>query len=560
MSKSLFDVVYDEKLKSDDHRFGPDYYAKLASSPSGMKKKLQEMRVPGFPGYDEDIIGDILKENQFPGKIDAPWPPPRSKNEVQDKDIYSAVPVIIYDEVDYKTGPTESPSMTGDYTTSDSDMSFINYYDVEKSQVYKTQKEKSDVNGNIPGEKDKHRETTNSNLENKSVETPTPKPRERPNYVKQQTKTPNTLTNKIEPRELKRAQSESDLLSDSFYTPPRVLTKKKDNTLISKIYSNPHVRSFALSNRNSIPAETGMPTPNFRTQLSVPENILQARYNDKNSLYNSDEGAPMKKQTLYSSAEDLIEANKPGQYQRARSPKFSISSEDDLLSEQSLEHGKLSKSHMFSSYEDLVSAEEYAQIPRKKDNTLISRIYQQQNVRNYALSNRDFIPDNGKSVRKYSESVSSEDIFSDDGSRVKEINKQPAALQRKADTEKRIVIEKENVPISSEEIECETNVVTPDQEINEVARKKIVHNILDQIGNPQQKHKVSRKQVEEYQESNNTDEEITVSVKELRRKFEKEQGTSKVFERFVDAITFMCQVLKNSAEEIQRYYLIIKMF
>ncbi|XP_074031203.1 uncharacterized protein isoform X2 [Leptinotarsa decemlineata] len=511
--------------------FGPDYYAKLASSPTGEKKKSQKGKLidkyPGFPSNDEEIIGDILKTNDQPQKLEVNWPPAEAKNE----GIHTAIPVILLDSDEVDSSQTriqiesrEEPSIE-EYTTSDSD--YINCYEVETSQVYKKSREKSDENGNHSQEEDKQ-----SKIEQERQPT---QPREKPRFLKLNAPvTSSGRTKKSDPRVLKRTQSESDLLNESFYTPPRVLEKRKDNTLISKIYQDPRVQSFALSSRNKIPVVADSRT--FRKQTSVPDIVLQDRNNDQNTMYNSDEGAMMKETTnhaFYSSEEDFLvpKANEvpKAKIHRLNSSAFSYSSED-LPSEPSsanLERSKMSKPYAFSSFEDLLSSEEYEQpLPKKKDNTLISKIYQQQHVRNYALSNRDYIPDSGP----FKETASFENNLSDDNNRAKQLNKKITVMEQNAAPEK---IHLEPLSIvksldSSEEFKHDRNITTSDQEISEIAKKKIVHNFLDQIASGQPKPNPSRRNIIEDFPETAEDEEKILSVKELRRKFEKDQGKSKV--------------------------------
>ncbi|XP_074031207.1 uncharacterized protein isoform X5 [Leptinotarsa decemlineata] len=260
------------------------------------------------------------------------------------------------------------------------------------------------------------------------------------------------------------------------------------------------------------------------------------RNNDQNTMYNSDEGAMMKETTnhaFYSSEEDFLvpKANEvpKAKIHRLNSSAFSYSSED-LPSEPSsanLERSKMSKPYAFSSFEDLLSSEEYEQpLPKKKDNTLISKIYQQQHVRNYALSNRDYIPDSGP----FKETASFENNLSDDNNRAKQLNKKITVMEQNAAPEK---IHLEPLSIvksldSSEEFKHDRNITTSDQEISEIAKKKIVHNFLDQIASGQPKPNPSRRNIIEDFPETAEDEEKILSVKELRRKFEKDQGKSKV--------------------------------
>lgn len=129
--------------------------------------------------------------------------------------------------------------------TSDSDVSYVNCYDVTNSQVYKKtkngEKEADGTGSNLNG-------TDEERIEIVKREVPVLKERK---YIKAHPiySSPLKASNQTV---LRRHKSETDLLEDSFDAPPKVLARKKDNTLISRIYSQPHVRQFALSSRNQV--------------------------------------------------------------------------------------------------------------------------------------------------------------------------------------------------------------------------------------------------------------------------------------------------------------------
>lgn len=429
--------------------------------------------------------------------------------------------------------------------TSESDNSYINHYDVEKSEI--TKKAKGEVFNKEPSETinpiistEHHNGTDEDRIEIITKDTPVPK--QRPRYIKLQSTHSSTVLKTSNPTNIRRHKSESDLLDDSFDAPPRVLSRKKDNTLISKIYSQPHVRNFALSSRKQIPVDDAptSPSPILMTQRSLNEATI--RYNGKTPLYYSDDGMSLPqngKKSLYSSEEDLLEStsSKDGSLQingrryETKSKTISISSEDDVFSEHSSIAGHSvkrsnSKTHLYSSSEDLLSIEEHERPHKKKDNTLIEKIYQDKNVRDFALSNRDYITlsEEYLSSKKKTEDDVPDSIHYISASEQAIIPQTPIILNE--DTVKKITKPEETIVISSSvhhQEEYERNL-TPDPEINELAKKKIVHNILEQysVHKPEvvQTIKIKR-EPKEINNNHEADEEIaTTSVKELRKKFE----------------------------------------
>lgn len=422
--------------------------------------------------------------------------------------------------------------------TSDSDVSYINYYDVEKSQVYKKSTEES-----IRKEKNEDQvlvpEIFNSDFVKK-----------KPLYNKVNSVTPLRF-NKDTTIVKKRHKSESDLISeDSFDAPPKVLSKKKDNTLISKIYSQPHVRNFALTSRKQVPGDLSSPTT---PTSSIYES---SRYNGKVALYNSEGEMSYERKSAFSSTEDLIEPT-PKQQSFVRSSsgiinsngqrKNSVSSEDDVLSEYSsivgLSAKRNSKHHIYSSSDDLFSIEEQELPQKKKDNTLIDKIYQNPQVRNYGLSNRDYIPvqiNNNIPTTPIKKVYSSEDDIPDikifttksEISISQENTNQPSHYGPNYGThlasEFNFHLEKptEEIPIR--------NLSTPDPEIDEIAKKKIVHSLLDKFGGSRPEITPRTKLSNDKLELNDSENEINVSVKELMKKFENKNVSIHNSEFFVN--------------------------
>lgn len=470
-------------------------------------------------------------------------------------------------------------------------MSYVNFYDVENSQIYKKAKnseqvtlleakilpeepvinmpsvEKSDMNGNLASEKDKH--PTAEGAEMANPESPSTTERkiiskgrieDRPNFIKA---TPSakqrTVSQTDNSRTLRRLNSESELLDDAFEKPPTVISKKRDNTLISKIYQDPNVRHFALSNRNQLPMENAeVSKPPLRNQLSLDATVIAHATNNnvRQSSYNSDEGLSssyLRKKSYYSSDEDLtsnhsganesIPAFRGFQNLNVRSGRLnsrpSVSSEDGLLSDSSVSlekpaRPKSTRGLIYSSSEDLLSIDEIETVPKKKDNTLISKIYQDPNVRNFALANREYIPVPEDAVPKTPKYISSsaEDILSDhsvrqfrDENLVKshESNGNSISLGMSLDS-----LRIEEIPLTPvvkqsarEEGLYERKMTTPDPDIDELAKKKIVHNILGQFTKSQPNLAATKKlQVPRERKMSTDSEEVSISVKDLKKKFE----------------------------------------
>lgn len=478
--------------------------------------------------------------------------------------------------------------------TSDSDLSYVNFYDVENSQIYKKTKnseqvtlieakilpeepvinmpsvdtEKSDMNGNLASEKDKHPTVEGAEMTN--PESPVNERKiiskgrieDRPNFIKA---TPSarqrTLSHQDNSRTLKRFNSESDLLDNSFDKPPTVISKKKDNTLISKIYQDPNVRNFALSNRNQLPVKNvEVSKPPLRNQLSVDANVIAHATNNnvKQSSYNSDNGLSpsyIRNKSYYSSDEDLssnhsavnesIPAFKGFQNLNVRRNRLhsrpSVSSEDGLLSDSSTNldkspRPKSTRGLIYSSSEDLLSIDEIEKVPKRKDNTLISKIYQDPNVRNFALASREYIPVPDDTVPKTPKFVSSsaEDILSDHSVRQFRDNRENPIKPHESNENyltPGISLDSlriEEIPLSpivkqsaKEEGLYERKMTTPDPDIDELVKKKIVHNILGQFTKSQPNLATNQKlQVPRERKISMDSEEVCISVKDLKKKFE----------------------------------------
>nr|CAH7738565.1 unnamed protein product [Callosobruchus chinensis] len=412
------------------------------------------------------------------GRVDSPevnelaWTPPKVREtEEQEKSM------IIEDVFESSTDPgTPTPNAslrsvsllspepkTELEMTSDSDLSVINCYNIAKSEVSVTPKV---INGTIDN-------ASASESEIEVVKKDMPKARERPKYLKLNSSAASrNLRSPMETTNLKRYKSETDLLSEeSFDSPPRILGRKKDNTLISRIYQDPLVRSFALSSREQLPVET----------------LNYSRYNGNQLGYNSDDGFPSRtRRKLFSCDDNLLSSNVVGttneQFGRPRSYK-------SVTSPSSEEGISLQRQQIYSSSEDLLETEENP------------------NVRNFAMTNGERQAFGRKS---YS---SEEDISSNKSS--------PGTLRlsstKSENSLNRILSRNEDTKIRA------SFLPTPDSDIDELAKKQIVHNILDQISRSRD---ASRERGPK--DGGIADEKINVSVKDLRKLFESNEGTGKV--------------------------------
>lgn len=459
-------------------------------------------------------------------------PPPVPKdspNKIRFEKMYSVENEVVLtpsllDGPPIKTGSSLELSISE--IPSDSDVSCVNYYDVENSQIYKKPKEEN-AEDEVKTEillTDKNQNEPPTNI--------------KPTYTKFAA-VPSIRYNKDTNLLKKRHKSDSELfIEDSFDTPPTVLNRKKDNTIISKIYNQLHVRNFALSSRKQVPVDATSSNPNIHET---------SRYSGGVALYNSEGETASDKIPFNDSREDLIEYfPKKNRYNRSVSAitythrKYSISSEEDVLSDHSTSIGQ--KTHIYNSSDDLFSIEEQDKPHKKKDNTLIDKIYQNPQVRNYALVNRDYIPAQEEQTTSIKIGYSSEDDTSDTNvSPVKRdilisekiMSTPPPLAPNKILTKTKSSYEPHyGVHLMSEMNLDEENekvhqrdlreaMSRPDPEIEEIAKKKIVHNILDKLTTSNRNVASKRKNNPHKQDSIESDTEVNISVRELRKKFEK---------------------------------------
>jgi len=289
---------------------------------------------------------------------------------------------------------------------------------------------------------------------------------------------------------LRRYKSESDLYDQpDFDVPPKVLPKKKDNTLISKIYK--------VLSKNDLTEQT-----TFRTSpYGQDESALSRSQSDDERIRSQH------RYSSYEGSNDTMTITK----------QMSLSSEDDYSDQSSFYSEYKPITNPYGSNEDLLSIEE-PEKAKKKDNTLISKIYQQPQVRSYAMAKKQNVSVQQSNFKNNNKKIvsSDEEVF------IEEIPKpvqQTLPAGQVNGTSNKKVSEQEN---------------DNDIEVSELAKKRIVHNILDKFSHSAPKPKPQEKfngEANSASEANGVDineEEFTTSVRELMKKFENNLGKNQV--------------------------------
>lgn len=460
--------------------------------------------------------------------------------------------------------PTNSSEVT-----SDSDLSFINFYDVEYSQVVKKSKNE---NIHIPikttplGVSYKPLPDQNgSNHTEQEINNVNDAPVAKPRVLNIHTKNNNDLfikasgANKqrnmspVDKPILRRHLSESSLIEDSFDAPPKVLHQKKDNTLISKIYKDPKVRLFALHSREEIPGtDSEYIKPIYNTQRSFDAKVVNTENNSSlnlskgRSCNSSDDGITSEyesgktgKMSFFSSEEDLLSLNSDTSF---RPSDFVSTKNQDIKLNDSLynqNRGSIrtpspsatltprtpsTRKFIYGSQEDLLSIDEIGSIPQRKDNTLISKIYKDPNVRNFALKNHrePTIPSTPK-PRKMSSS--DDEHYHHAENKMAFQNRFFASRQKYSSYD----------DLSSAEISIETHQDTEtapspysdhpesaqgynseDLDIDEVARRRVVRQAMGKFSKSERDIKSSFCRTTSMEDFDS----VRVSVRDLRKKFE----------------------------------------
>ncbi|XP_045470819.1 uncharacterized protein LOC123678075 isoform X2 [Harmonia axyridis] len=227
--------------------FGSDYYIRQACLPSGAKKlevansnssSVEEISSNQVVTPREDLQEDSFSEKNINLFESSPESLERTIN-------HSSLETNSLEQVDQDL-------ILSSEITSDSDVSLVNCYDVTQSVVYR--KLSADNNEEVQtAEKYFGFESleASSNFEEPiSLDQEPPRPIARPRKLLNSSPSNDSKMQSV------AMENDSKLMKsteDSFDTVPYVINKRSDNTLIKRIYSDPSVRSFALSNRNKLP-------------------------------------------------------------------------------------------------------------------------------------------------------------------------------------------------------------------------------------------------------------------------------------------------------------------
>ncbi|KAL1497122.1 hypothetical protein ABEB36_008132 [Hypothenemus hampei] len=465
--------------------FGPDYYARMAGKPSGGGKLTSKVnnwsssspssepvrsRTPTPPPELPKTRPPLEQISFYSPHI---FPEDMSSSEIDlvssTDGIHQAVKAIVTpeEEENYFFSPLSSSEIVA---TSDSDASFVNSYDVQHAQVIK--KTKNEDVYNIP-----IKPQTNGSYK----ETPVARPR------------------------ILNIQNKSEEIHGKSNR------QKKDNTLISRIYKDPKVRLFAMNSREEILANDEQ-HHTFTSQKSMEKQQGTngtSLYLNKDRSYSSDDGITSEyesgktgKMSFFSSEEDLLSLNSETSFHQ---PEVVAARNDDIKinyirPRSSTPLTPKNKNHFFNSQEDLLSIDETSSLPRRKDNTLISKIYQDPHVRHFAMkTHRDLVLeyDYPKSP-KPSQVQDSQNHYSN----VKENN----------------VTSSTSPEISLKDLSDEKE--SKEREIDEVANKHVVSDTLEKLINNKKSPFYRSTSLEEI-------DNIRVSVWDLRKKFENTDASNK---------------------------------
>ncbi|XP_076254985.1 uncharacterized protein LOC143192981 isoform X3 [Rhynchophorus ferrugineus] len=544
---------------------GKSFYSETNTEASAVVEKNTSVPPPISstpPSLDLLQNRSYISEQSFNGEITRAEPAvviPET-NKMFTISSHSSVSSPIRSKVHQFALDSYSPEMT-----SDSDLSYVNSYDVEHSQVIKETKNGSlhipiksapvglsyksysnEINNNK--EADNYVVITHTTEERMQP----PKPIARARSFKNISKTEDDIDKQssshvISEKKMVRQTSETNLLDDSFDAPPKILSQKRDNTIISKIYKDPKVRLFAMKSRDD---SVGEPI-RYQTQRSL-ELIDSSHKND--SYHHTRDRA-------YQSSEGGLSS----EYESGKTGKMSFfSSDEDLLSDYSdvslvnnnvvsnvnesarvdgqMEHEKYyyikqsaqstpkpvsTRKFIYSSQENLLAIDENnsrydATLPKKKDNTLITKIYSDPRVLDFALKTHgDNMP---------MEAITPTPTPKPNFSSTDDTYFFPQNIQPKTSNTQKLY--KSYDDLSSDNISFESSIQketqlskvqdgynSEDIDIDEISKKRLVRNALGRFSKSEVHLKTSmeRRQTEE---SMTQEDEIRVSVRDLRKKFE----------------------------------------
>lgn len=425
--------------------------------------------------------------------------------------------------------------------TSDSDLSFVNFYDVEHSQIVRKSKNEDihipikatplgvsyrpiedgneadhPVEGMENGYGDDHvarsRALFEENKADKESFVKAPPPVRARNFGQERVS-------------LRRHLSESSLLDGSYDNPPAVIHPKRDNTLISKIYKDPKVRLFALNSREEIHSMEEIHQSAFNSHRSAETKENHSETSSMNLskeiLHSSDDGLTSEYESgktgrlsFFSSEEDLLSLTSESSHVvDTRNP--TVVSGDQHHYMTSPPATPSTKKFIYGSQEDLLSLEEVTCIRPRKDNTLISKIYQDPKVRNFALkTHKNSLPHSLTSKPKQKESIDHAFSVETRGRSFNHTSRAAINSSSSAEISLEMYSEQQNGDLrqaGNGEHEAE------DLDVEEIAKRHVVRQALGKF----EKSEVELRQVQ-LQGNSSVDgaDSVRVSVRELKNKFE----------------------------------------
>ncbi|CAH1127866.1 unnamed protein product [Ceutorhynchus assimilis] len=546
--------------------FGPDYYARLAGKPSGGGKASSEINGVSWPPPHQtdytrsetpsplpelpksappskELILEHPKTTQFsPSRdliLDIPPEPPKTAPPpfiIETDGIHQAVKALVTPEEDHimphkaleQVHKVESYSvqLSTAEVTSESDTSFVNFYDVEHGQVMK--KTKNEDVHQIPIK----------------PQPPVARPRvlggESKKYEKASSKNMQRNNSPIERPILRRHLSESSLLDDSVDAHPKALHQKKDNTLISKIYKDPKIRLFALNSREGVIHGDKQ----YLSQKSLDSKISLGTSASDDGLTSEYESGKTGKMSFFSSEEDLLSLNSEVSFVATKNGDVKLNeSEHRNIRTPSpspliTPNTPSTRKFIYSSQEDLLSIDEVGSLPQRKDNTLISKIYQDHKVRNFALNtNREFQPDLHSKPRKvsssdeehyhYNEKVTIQKRnFAHKYNSYDDLSSADMSFEDNYQNGHNLSIDQKSatlmVKTSSAVSSVNDGYNSEDLEIEEIARRHVVREALGKFSKSEMVINSNFHRGTSFEEG-----DVRVSVRDLRKKFETNEVSNK---------------------------------
>ncbi|XP_030765391.1 uncharacterized protein LOC115889511 isoform X2 [Sitophilus oryzae] len=445
--------------------------------------------------------------------------------------------------------------------TSDSDLSYVNSYDVTHSQVIKETKDKSlhipikpvpfgisyktiaDENGNN-ATANNNVSLSNSHDIKADISKPIAKPRNlAKNHAPLENGVGSTTPKYVSSTFISQRSTsiQANFNEDSFDTPPKHLHQKKDNTLISKIYKDPKVRLFRLRSREDLDNEDSPHhTRSSYHQNKTNTNQLSRERNYESSddgLYSEYDSGKTGKMSFFSSEEDLLSIDSEGSVKHNHvistineNVATHVGDGDEafwLKQTSSTPKSESTRRFIYGSQEDLLSIDEAEHLPKRKDNTIITKIYKDPRVLNFALTTHGENMPNLEvttpvTPRPKSMNLSSPDddhFFSPATPTLKRTPVNKRRLYQSYDDLSSADISLRSEMLSKHETDSLSDKMKEsyngdDLEVDEIERKHLVRNALGKFSKSEANFNSS------FVRATSQDEEIRVSVRDLRKKFE----------------------------------------